>query len=210
MRRALYYMDSAEHEGRASDDSQPKGASPHGAAVKRNFTSLSPQEALRLAIVIEERNAHIYQRLGEMFSKSCADSPQIPSAFYELANEERQHAIDLTERYIKRFGAVQADITEEDIWDFIEAPRLAVADILAAIEAGDELAARRMAFEMALAAEQGAVKYYARVAKTTPDPELKALCEEFVAMEQEHTGWAEQALGQLGPHSNPVEPTPKE
>jgi rubrerythrin len=188
----------------------PSQKEPRHTAVKRNFTSLSPQEALRIAIVIEERNAHIYQRLGEVFSKCCPDSPQIPSAFYDLANEERQHGILLTERYFERFGAVHADITEEDIWDFIEVPRLAVADILAAVEAGDALAARRMAFEMALAAEQGAVNYYARVAKTTPDPELKALCEEFVAMEREHTDWVEQALGQPGPHLNPVAPTQKE
>lgn len=173
--------------------------------MKRNFTSLSSREALRLAIVIEERNAHIYQRLGEMFSKSCPDSPQIPAAFHELADRERLHGANLTERYSKRFGALRADMSEEDIWDLIEAPRLDVADIQAAVEAGDALAARRMALGMALAAEQGAVKYYTRVAGTTPDPELKALCEEFVTDEREHTGWVEQALAQLGSPVNPVE-----
>ena len=194
------------HEGRASNVSQAKRASPHGAAVKRDFASLSPREALRVAIAIEKRNTHLYQRLGEMFSKACPDSPQIPAAFRELANEERQHGVDLTARYTKRFGALHADITEEDIWGFIEAPRLAVADILAAVEAGDALAARRMALEIALAAEQSALNYYTWVAEATHDPELKALCEEFAAMEKEHSGWVEHALGQL----NPVAPTPKE
>jgi rubrerythrin len=178
--------------------------------VKRDLTSLSLREALRIAIVIEERNTHVYQRLGEMFSKSCPDSPQIASAFYDLENMERQHGILLTARYFVRFGAVPADITEEDIWDFIEVPRLAVADILAAVEAGDVLAARRMAFEMALAAEQSAVHYYARLAETTPDPELKTLYKEFVAFEQKHSDGLEQALGQPGPHLNLVEPTQKE
>ena len=178
--------------------------------MKRDFTSLSLREALRIAIVIEERNTHVYQRLAEMFSKSCPDSPQIPSAFYDLANAERQHGILLTARYFVRFGAAPADITEEDIPDFIEMPRLKVADILAAVEAGDVLAARRMAFELALAAEQSAVNYYARLAETTPDPELKALYKEFLAFEREHTDSLEQALGQHGPHLTLVQPTQKE
>ena len=166
--------------------------------MKRDLASLSPREALQVAIVIEERNAHIYQRLAEIFSKSCPDSPQIPSAFYELANTERAHGATLTARHFQRFGAVHADITEEDIWDFIEVPRLRVADISAAVEAGDGALARRMAFEMALAAERSAVNYYARLAENTPDLELRTLYQEFVAFEQEHTDWAEQALGQLG------------
>jgi rubrerythrin len=166
--------------------------------VKRDFASLSLREALRIAIVIEERNAHIYQRLGEMFSRFCPDSPQIPSAFYDLANTEREHGVTLAARHFERFGAVYADITEEDIWDFIEVPHLCVADISAAGEAGDVALARRMAFGMALAAERSSVNYYARLVENTPDLELKALYKEFVAFEQEHSAWAEQALGQLG------------
>ena len=166
--------------------------------MKRDLASLSHREALRIAIVIEERNAHIYHRLAEIFSRSCPDSPQIPSAFYELANTEREHGATLTARHLERFGAVHADITEEDIWDFIEVPSLRVADISAAVEAGDGARARRMAFEMALAAERSAVNYYGRLVENTSDPELKALYKEFVAFEQEHTDWAQQALGQLG------------
>jgi hypothetical protein len=120
------------------------------------------------------------------------------STFYDLANLERQHGIPLTARYVERFGGVHADITEEDIWNLIEMPRLRVGDILAAAEAGDLVLARRMAFEMALATECSTVSYYARLAETTPDPELKALYKEFVAFEQEHTDGLEQALGQLG------------
>ena len=155
--------------------------------MKRDFATLSPQEALKVAIVIEERNTQLYHRLGEMFSKFCPDSPQIVSMFSDLANLERQHGILLTARYVERFGGVHADITEEDIWNVIEMPRLRVGDILAAAGAGDVVLARRMAFEMALATERSTVSYYARLAETTPDPELKALYKELVVFEQEHT-----------------------
>jgi len=170
----------------------------HEVAVKRDFASLSPQEAFQVAIVIEERNTQLYHRMGEMFSKFCPDSPQIVSTFCDLANTERQHGILLTSRYCERFGAVHADITEEDIQDLIEVPRFRVGDILAAAEAGDLAFARPIAFEMALATERSTVNYYARLVETTPDPELKALYKEFVAFEQEHTDELEQALGQLG------------
>jgi rubrerythrin len=203
----MCYTGLIEVEGGASDVSQARKVSPYEAAMKRAFTSLSPREALRIAIVIEERNAQIYQRLAEMFGKSCPESPQIPSAFHDLANMERKHGMLLTKSYGERFGAVRTNLTEDDIWDFIETPRLAVADILTAVEAGDARGARRMALQMALGAEEDAVNYYARVAETTLDPELKALCEEFVAFEQEHTSWVEKELGQPDTGSGPAAAT---
>jgi rubrerythrin len=167
-------------------------------AVKRDFALLSPQEALRIAIVIEKRNTQLYHRMGEMFSKFCPDSPQIVSTFYDLADTERQHSVVLTARYCERFGGVQADITEEDIRDLIEMPGLRVGDILAAAQEGDTTLARRIALETALATERSTVNYYARLVETTLDPELKALYKEFVAFEQEHTDGLEQELGDLG------------
>ena len=37
--------------------------------MKRDFASLSAQEALHVAIFIEERNADIYHQLAEMFAE---------------------------------------------------------------------------------------------------------------------------------------------
>src|ERR1035437_10138079 len=147
----------------------------HEVAVKRDFASLSPQEAFQVAIVIEERNTQLYHRMGEMFSKFCPDSPQIVSTFYDLANTERQHGILLTSRYCERFGAVHADITEEDIQDLIEVPRFRVGDILAAAEAGDVAFAQRLLFEWSLPTDPSTVTSSPRLIETTPDPELKAL-----------------------------------
>lgn len=182
-----------EAEGRHAERT-PRGE----VAAKRDFALLSREEALRIAIVVEERNAQLYHRLGEMFSKSCPDSPQIVSTFCDLADTERQHGAFLTARYCERFGGVQADITEEDIRDLIEMPALCAGDILAAAQEGDMTLARRIALEMVLATERSTVNYYARLVETTSDPELKALYKEFVGFEQEHTDRFEQELGELG------------
>ena len=37
--------------------------------MKKAFTSLTPQEALHVAIFIEERNAEVYQNFAEMFAE---------------------------------------------------------------------------------------------------------------------------------------------
>jgi len=63
--------------------------------MKPDFPSLSPRAALRYAIIVEARNTQIYNRLGEMCSRWCPDSPQIVSAFSDLA--EREKGLERTE-----------------------------------------------------------------------------------------------------------------
>lgn len=165
--------------------------------MKRYFPLLSPPEALRYAISVEERNTQIYDRLGEMFSRFCPDSPKIVSAFCDLANREKQHATKLNSRYRERFGALSVNVSEDDVQDPIEVPQLSVGDILEFAQKGDAVSAQRGAFEMALAAEQEALDFYAHLVKNTTDPELKALYQELLTLEQEHTGWVEQAIRQV-------------
>ncbi len=167
--------------------------------MKRSFASLNIQEALRVAIAVEDRNTHIYHRLGEILARSCSGSPQVSSAFHELADTERNHSALLAIRYSERFGAVPTDISEPDIEDLIETPQPNIADIVAAAEAGDVHGARRLALEMVRATECSAVTYYTRLVGATSDPEMKALYKEFLAFEQEHNDWVEQELGQKTP-----------
>jgi len=89
---------------------------------------------------------------------------------------------------------VNAGIAEEDIRDFIEVPRFEVADIVAAIETGSPGSARRIALEIAAAAERSALHYYERLAAVALDPQMKSLYQEFAGFEQEHTDWLETEL----------------
>ena len=57
--------------------------------MTRNFTSLSPQEALQVAIYIEERNAGVYQRFAEMFTEfRDPESLEIAGVFWDMSVEE--------------------------------------------------------------------------------------------------------------------------
>ena len=167
----------------------------HEVTVKREFSSLNPREALRIAIAIEERNAEIYHQLSDLFFQFCPDVPNMASSFLDLAKAERQHGELLNTRYGERYGDTKDDITEEAIRDFIETPRFEVASMVEAVETGQPVLARQMALEIAAAAEHSALQYYRRLAATTLDPQLKTLYEEFVAFELEHSDRLETELG---------------
>ncbi len=154
--------------------------------MKRDFCSLSAAEALRIAILIEERNAQIYQQLGDLFLQFCPDFPGLATSFFELETVERLHATKLKARFRERYGNLTPAIAEEEIRDFIEVPKFDVASVLTTVEKGQPGSARHIALEIANAAERSALYFYHRLAATTLDPELKSLYEEFVAMEQEH------------------------
>ena len=96
---------------------------------------------------------------------------------------------------MERYGMLNSGVSEEDIRNFIEVPRYDMASVLTAVEKGQPGSARHIALEIAAAAERSALQFYGRMAATTPDPELKSLYEEFVALEQEHTDWLDIELG---------------
>ena len=71
--------------------------------MTRAFTSLNPQEALHVAIFIEERNAGIYQRFSEMFTEfRDPESLEIASVFWDMSVEEKLHSSLLQNRFQDR------------------------------------------------------------------------------------------------------------
>lgn len=156
--------------------------------MKREFASLTPQEALHVAIFIEERNAEIYHQFAELFAEfHDPESLEIASTFWDMANEERQHGSLLQKRYFERHGTQPCAVTEDDIRDFIEVPQLGKGDIFAISKAGAGRSPREMALEVAVAAEQAAIRYYTRLSEITEDADLRSLYREFVDFENNHT-----------------------
>jgi len=163
--------------------------------LKREFASLSAQEALHVAIFIEERNAEIYREFAEMFAEfRDPASLEIAAAFWEMSNEERQHGTLLQKRYLDRFGTRPCAVTEDDISDFIEVPRVTNGEIFTISKVKVGRSPREMALEVAVAAEESAARFYRRLAETTKDEELANMYRDLLAFETNHSGWLDQKL----------------
>jgi len=172
--------------------------------MKRTFASLDPEEALHVAIFIEERNAEIYQRFAEMFVEFCdRDSLEIASVFWDMAVEEKHHSSLLQSRYMERYGTANCSLTEEDLADFIEVPKLEDGDVFAPVREGERSRARERALQVVLTAEQSAQRFYAELVDKTPDGTLRKVYQELATLEDDHVGYIQR---KLSPHAGVARP----
>jgi hypothetical protein len=114
-----------------------------------------------------------------------------------MSNEERGHGTTLQKRYFDRYGTHACAVTEEDISDFIEVPRLEDGRVFATDELKAGRSPKTMALEIAAAAEDSALRFYRGLAETCQDAELGALYREFVDFEANHSGWLKQKLAEV-------------
>jgi len=160
--------------------------------MKREFATLTPQEALHVAIFIEERNAQLYRDFSELFTQlSDGDSREIATVFQEMAEEERDHGAELQERYEERYGTMPCAVTDEEVREIIEMPNLDSGQLFAISKANLGLASRHKALEIALAAERTAMRFYNRLAQITPDDELRPTYAELAHFEHGHFNFIE-------------------
>ena len=162
--------------------------------MKRPFASLTCQEALHVAIFIEERNAQLYQQFAELFAEfRDSQSLEIASVFWDMTVEERHHSMMLQGWYTERYGTAVCSITEEDIQDFIEVPRLEDGDFFAEPSRIPKSAGER-ALRVALFAENQARDFYGELAQRTEDAPLRDLYRELSNMEEGHVEYLQQRL----------------
>ena len=154
---------------------------------KRHFASLTAQEALHVALLIEARNARIYQQFAELFASfPDQDSQAIAAVFTEMAEEEEVHGSELQACYAARYGETECGVTPEDVQELVELPRVPDGSIFAIARAGAATAPRAQALAIALATEEGALRFYRGLQEMTEDPELSLLYEELGRFEGEH------------------------
>jgi rubrerythrin len=163
--------------------------------VKRTFNSLTDQEALHAAVFVEERNAEIYHRFAEMFVEfRDEESLAIASVFWDMAAEERHHSTLLQHRYQELFGTQPCALTDDDIYEFIEIPRLEDADVFNSASAQDCRTPKERALQVGLTAELAAKKFYNHLIATCRDPRQKRLYNELADFEGEHVAFLERKL----------------
>ncbi len=163
--------------------------------MKRSFASLDPQEALHVAIFVEERNAELYHRFAEMFVEfRDSESLEIAGIFWEMAVEEKNHSSLLQNKYMEEYGSSRCTMTEEDLVEWIEVPNLEDGDIFAATCEGRTTSVRERALQVALKAELGAQRYYAGLVENTQEGPLRRLYCELTKMEDNHVAYIQLKL----------------
>jgi rubrerythrin len=162
--------------------------------MQRSLASLTPPEVLQIAISIEDRNAELYRNFADMFSEfGDEESLEIAAVFWDMAVEERGHSGQLKERYIELYGEPGSAITEQELVELIEVPKLDNGDVFGLAH---EVPGRMRALKVALQAEIGAEQFYRKLVQQTPPGPL---CDIFVYLgnvEDEHVRYLEDKLAQ--------------
>ncbi len=165
--------------------------------MKREFTSLSPQEALHVAIFIEERNAELYHEFAELFAEfKDPDSLEIAQVFWDMGKEELSHGSMLQELYFDRYGTQACVVTDDDIREMIEVPRLEDSDLFALARTRSAISPRKAALQVALDAERSAQRYYQQLVEKTRDHDLRSTYLELATFETDHTSLLERKLAE--------------
>jgi len=103
-----------------------------------------------------------------------------------MAAEESGHEAELRTRHEESFGGTPCDVSADDVADLIELPRMADGSIFAIARAGAAMVPASQALAIAFAAEEGAYRFYCRLAGTCDDPELAPIYAELARFESEH------------------------
>ncbi len=184
-----------EFSGHFADRMRHRANACRSHAMRRSFASLDPQEALHVAIFIEERNAELYHRFAEMFVEfRDSESLEIASVFWEMAGEEKNHSSLLQGKYMEEYGSSRCALTEEDLIEWIEVPKLEDGDVFAATGEGSTSNVRERALQVALKAELAAQSYYSGLVEKTKEGQLRRLYRELAEMEDGHVDYIQRKL----------------
>lgn len=153
------------------------------------FGSLSPQDALDLAILVEEEARERYVEFADQMDQHR--TPEAAGFFRHMAENEAKHGRELADRRRQRFG---------------EAPRRVTAAMLFEVEAPDYDAVRafmtpRQAMEAALACELKAHAFFEAAREGASDPDVRALFAALRDEETQHQDLVQAELAKLGPDS---------
>ena len=139
-----------------------------------DFERISLQDALDLAVLIEEEARDRYRELAEQLT--AHDTPDVAAFFTRMAKIEEHHRTELLGRRQTLFGNAPSSIDRSNLFD-VEAPGYDEARAFMGV---------RQALETVLAAEVRAHDFFREALPRVKDPELKALFEELRLEEVHH------------------------
>jgi rubrerythrin len=150
-----------------------------------DFERLSLQDALDLAIMIEEEAAERYEELAAQMETH--HTPEAAEFFSFMVVNETKHGQELSDRRKQLFGDAPRNVDSSMIWE-IEAPEYEKVRVF--MTASD-------AFKVALQAEEKAYRFFESAVKHVADADVRALFEELKQEEIEHQELVKREMSKL-------------
>jgi rubrerythrin len=151
------------------------------------FRKLSLQDALDLAILIEEEAQDRYEEFTRIVGGRYAGDAS--DMFREMAQNERKHGAELAARRAELFGDAPRRVTREAL-DDVEAPDRGQPRVFMSA---------RQAMEVALASEEKAYDFFDAALPNVTDAGVRALFEELRGEELRHQQLVRARLDKLPP-----------
>jgi len=152
----------------------------------KNFSDLTEQDLLALAISLEEEDSRIYGEFAEGLRENYPDSANM---FLALAEEENGHRHRLLNLYRKRFGEHIPLIRRHDVKGFVARKPVWLMRPLGL----DKVR------EQAELMEAETKRFYTRAAQRSTDAAIRQLLGDLAAEERRHEARAEQLEAQYVP-----------
>lgn len=156
-----------------------------------DFASLSLQDALDLAILVEEEAQERYLEFVDQMEKH--HTPEAAGFFATMARNEQRHGEELNARRRSLFGDAPRRMKRSMLWE-VEAPDY---------DQSRAFMSARQAMEVALVSETKAHEFFVRAIPHMADPEVKRLFQELRDEEVLHQSLVREAMRNLPPSDEP-------
>jgi rubrerythrin len=153
----------------------------------KNFSDLSEQELLALAITLEEEDIRIYDEFAHELEANYPDTARL---FGAMAQEESRHRHRLLDLYRARFGEHIPYIRRQDVKGFVERKPVWMLRPLRL----DKIRAQ------AEVMEAETKRFYARAAQLSREASIRQLLGDLAAAERRHEAKAERLGEKYLPH----------
>lgn len=150
-----------------------------------DFSRLSLQDALDLAILIEEEAKERYEEFAE--NLSLHHTPDAAGFFTTMAGNEAKHGADLLARRRSLFADAPTRVSRDMLWD-IEAP---------GYDQPRMFMTARQAMDVALESEVKAHDFFDAALAYVQDPDVRTLFEELRQEETEHQQMVRAVIARL-------------
>jgi rubrerythrin len=154
--------------------------------TRLDLTTLSLQDALDLALLIEEEAYKRYSLFANLLGRGGSGS-----FFASMAENEKKHGEQLSDRRRAMFGDAPARVSLADLFD-VEAPE---------VGAPRRSMSLLQAHELAKSSEQKAYDFYDEALPGITDPDVRTLFVELRDEETEHVRMIEEAVAKLPPNA---------